>query len=166
MSPPLRSWIFRVSRLAGRKPVAEDLLGGVGGGPHTRDRRRVYLAVIFKLVRSLAQGAGHLFGDISVEIRPQARTLFQEIVNFNSGVVDRYEPAATRLSCRRILEFEEMLDDPANLAVQGRFLGGAQIFDLLGEVLPIEFLVRPGTSLGAQRFRLFLRPSEEIFPVE
>src|SRR4051812_25650955 len=81
---------------------------------------------------------GTLFGDEFVKSRPQARAIGQHDLYLLAPVADRFAPAAPRIAGRGKLQFEQMPDDPVNLAVQLMALRPAQALDLLRQILPVE----------------------------
>src|SRR5207248_8350395 len=80
-----------------------------------------------------------------------------------SSIGDAVHPIEARLLGRRVSKLQEMFDDAADLAADCVALALAQIFDLLGDVLAIEPVVRD--RHGSQDLGLVLRPGVEIILV-
>jgi hypothetical protein len=104
--------------------------------------------------------------DIAVQFCSQAWAGFQQVLDLGPGIHYRFRPAMARLFCRRILELEEMADDPSDLALQLPPYRFPQIFDLLRQVSEVQTLVRAIAHRRAKRFGLLLRPDEEVVVVD
>ena len=59
-----------------------------------------------------------------------------------------------------------MLEDPLHLAAAGVTLRGAQVLDLLGDVVEVELDVEPQLLETTQRLRLAAGPGVEVGGVE
>src|SRR5437016_2978420 len=115
------SWLFGAAgRLPGlrREPVAKDLVFGVGCGVNAGDGRKIQFSVFSELADSPTRSALHLPSDGSGDLSLKAWTIFEHDLNFVPGVINRIDPAPSWVCRSRIFEFQHVLDDPADLALQ------------------------------------------------
>src|SRR5713101_1565938 len=156
------SWLFGAGWRLRREPVVENLIDGVGLRPDASQRGRIDLAVFFQVengfFRSLTKR--HSKGRARLGLKTGAG--LQQTLYFASRIADRLEPASPRLRRGGKFELQKMKDNPPHLAAKSGLLGNSQAFDLLGEVFPVERLIRATARERPQAFRLFFRPSEEI----
>jgi hypothetical protein len=92
---------------------------------------------------------------------PQRRRHF--VVEFGTSLDNRASPPLPWIARRRIRQFEELHEDPSNLATDGIALTGSQALDLLGDVLAVEAVVAGFER--AQHLGLVLSPGVEIVVV-
>jgi len=105
-------------------------------------------------------------GDKPAQLRLQARIVLDAPLSLQSGKPDRAPPAVPRLDRRRMLQLHQVLDYPNDLATERRALRYPQILDLLGEVFPVQRLVRATAPGSAQSLGLLLRPGGYVLFVE
>ena len=79
---------------------------------------------------------------------------FEQVLDLCPGAcrIDRRQPWRGSYR-RRVFELDQMVDDPEDLAAQPRLERLAQTLDLLGQIFPVEKLVRAAARSGAQRRR-------------
>jgi hypothetical protein len=118
---------------------------------------------------------GKLLRQIVSHLVVQARELPPEVAAQRSAEAavdvatpgnDLDDPAATRLSGRRVLEKKKVLDNVGGPTAQRIASARAQIRDLLGEVREVEGEVRPGARESALLLRLQPGPGEEVVLLE
>jgi FdhD protein len=100
--------------------------------------------------------------DIALQFCSEARTGFQQVLDLSPGIHYGFRPATARLSCWRMLELEEMADDPSDLALQLPPYRFPQVFNLLRQVSEVQALVRAIAHCSTKRLGLLFRPSEEV----
>src|SRR5439155_26678902 len=133
-----------------------------GRRPDASQRGRIDLAVFFEVENGLLRSLPERQGKRRARLGFEARAGFQQILYFGSRIEERLEPTAPGLNRGRELEFQQMMDNPPHLAAKSGLLGNTQAFDLLGEVFPVERLIRAASRERPQGLRLFFRPNEEI----
>jgi hypothetical protein len=77
-------------------------------------------------------------------------------------LVDLVGPVEPLVRRRRMLDKQQVLDDPLRQAENGLVLAFAQVLDLLGQMREVERHVRPRPGETAQLLRLRLRPGVEV----
>ena len=100
-----------------------------------------------------------------IQLRLKARVLIQQLSHCTARGSDRKLPATKVLRpdyCGRAIDFEQMLNQPRELAPQGAFFALAPILDLLRNVLPIEML----DTVLSQGIDLILHPRVVVAVVE
>ena len=102
----MRSWLFPLGTGLRWKPIAEDLLLGIGGCLDAGARHGIELAVTFKRKDGGPRSGLQTDRNGVAYLPPEAGAIVKDKIGFVSGIADGFTPSATRIYRRRVFEFQ------------------------------------------------------------